>query len=120
MSDPTYSGKMIFRVRFDKQVSVPADGGGVQTDWLPQFTRWSDIRPMRGGEGIQAQRLVGTQPALLIVMADSSTKQIDPSWRAVELKNNQPVHYYAIKTAADMERKNKYITMVVVEGDPDS
>jgi len=74
---------------------------------------------MKGGEGVLADRLKGTQQTLLIVRADMNTKDIDASWRAVELKNGKPVRYFALKQAADMERDNQFVTMLGVEGDPD-
>lgn len=120
MSTSLNAGQLRYRVRFDKQVHVEGAGGGALSSWKPQFTRWANIQPFKGGEDVQAQRLTGTQPAMIVVRSDSSTKLIDPSWRAVELLNGQPLHYFAIKTAADMERKGQYITFYVVDGDPDS
>lgn len=108
-----------FRVRLEKKVSVASDYGGATSEWVEQCERAADIRPMKGGEGVQAQRLVGTQPVLIIVRFDSTTKQIAADWRAVELLNGTPVRYYALKTAEDMERERRFITMVAIAGEPD-
>jgi SPP1 family predicted phage head-tail adaptor len=108
-----------FRVRLEKKVSVASDYGGATSEWVEQAERAADIRPMKGGEGVQAQRLVGTQPVLIIVRFDVITKQIAADWRAVELMNGTPVRYYALKTAEDMERERRFITMIAVAGDPD-
>lgn len=108
-----------FRVRLEKKVSVASGYGGATSEWVEQCVRAADIRPMKGGEGVQAQRLVGTQPVLIIVRFDSVTKQIAADWRAVELLNGTPVRYYALKTAEDMERERRFITMVAIAGEPD-
>lgn len=113
------AGSLRFRVRFDKQVEVEDPAGGTVSSWQEQFTRWADIRPMKGSEPVIAQRLTGIQPVLIIVRSDSETRQITPAWRAVELLNNVPVRYYALKTAEDMERRKQYITMVAEAGTAD-
>lgn len=120
MSAPSNAGKMKWRVRFDKQVPIESQGGGALSPWVTQFTRWAEIRPLKGGEDVQGQRLIGTQPALIFVFSDSQTRLVDPSWRAVELLNGKPIHYFALKTAADMERSGQFITFYAVDGDPDS
>jgi SPP1 family predicted phage head-tail adaptor len=120
MAVPANSGDLRFRVRFDKQTETADPYGGTVSAWTEQFTRWADIRPMKGGEGVQAQRLVGTQPVLILVRYDSETKTIDPSWRAVEMLNDEPIRYYGLKTAEDMERQRQFITMIAEAGAADS
>lgn len=120
MNVPAESGDLRFRVRFDKQTEVSDPYGSTVSEWTEQFTRWADIRPMKGGEGIQAQRLVGTQPVLILVRYDNLTKTIDTSWRAVEMLNGSPVRFYGLKTAEDMERDRKFITMIAEAGAADS
>lgn len=116
----TTAGDLRFRVRFDKWVAIGDDpGGGSKMGWQGQFTRSADIKPMKGGEGVVAARLSGTQPVLIIVRFDSQTCTIDPSWRAVEVRNTIPVRFYALKTAEDMERRRMFITMTAVAGDAD-
>lgn len=119
MPAPATAGDLRFRVRFDKQVERDDPGGGTLTEWVPQFTRWADIRPLKGSETVQAQRLAGIQPALILVRFDSETRTIDPSWRAVEQNNGQNVAFYALKTASDMERERQFITMTAEIGSPD-
>lgn len=119
MPNPASAGDLRFRVRFDKQTETEDPYGGVVSSWTEQFTRWAKIKPMMGGEGVQAERLQGTQPVLLIVRRDSSTKLIDSSWRAVQMLNGSPVAYFALKTAQDMEMDNAFVTMLAVGGEPD-
>ena len=114
------AGDLRFRVRFDKQTETDDGYGGTTSAWTEQCTRWADIRPMRGSEQVMGQRLTGVQPVLIIVRKDSSTKLIDASWRAVEMLNGSPVKYYALKTCEDMERDNRFLTMVAEAGAADS
>jgi SPP1 family predicted phage head-tail adaptor len=115
-----YAGDLRFRMRFDKQTVDNVDGGGSLSAWTEQFTRWADVRPMRGGEGVVQQRLTGKQPVLIVIRYDDLTQMIDTAWRAVELRDGVPIHYYDLKSVADMERQRLYITMLAVEGDAQS
>jgi SPP1 family predicted phage head-tail adaptor len=110
-----------FRVRFDMQPFEAGNpSGGVLGNWKEQFTRWAHIGPMQGRETVMAQRLVGIQPTLIVVRYDVQTVHITPAWRAVEVRGDRPVKYYALKTAEDMERERRFITMLAVAGDPDA
>lgn len=115
----TKAGDLRFKIRFDKQTEASDPAGGTLTTWTTQFSRRADIKPMRGSEPVLAQRLTGVQPVLIIVRYDSETKTIDTSWRAVEILDDVPVKYYALKTAEDMERRRKFITMVAEAGTAD-
>lgn len=114
------AGKARFRVRFDKQAEIEDPAGGTTSNWQEQFTRWADIRPQKGGEDVMAQRLQGRQPVLIFVRYDSETAMITPAWRAVELLNNIPIRFYAIKTCEDMERRRQWITMLAEAGAADA
>lgn len=108
------------RIRFDKPSDQEHPAGGKRRGWVAQGIRWAQIIQQRGGEGVQAQRLAGTQPAIIIVRFDSLTVQIDPSWRAVHISDGEVVRGYALKTAVDMEGGRQYITMQAVSGDADA
>lgn len=124
MKTPAGAADLRFRVRFDKKVETSDAGGGILSAWSTigtgSFIRWCDIRPMRGGEEVQGQRLKGTQPVLIIARADSATKTVDPSWRAVQVIDHVDGQSYALKTAQDMEMGNQFITLMGVSGDADS
>ena len=120
MKPAAIAGQLRVRVRFDMLVETPDPAGGSSKVWEEQFTHWAAIKPLRGGEDVQAQRLQGLQPVLIVVRKDSQTKAIEPSWRAVELLSGVAIRYYALKTAEDMERQNRFITMLAVSGAADS
>jgi SPP1 family predicted phage head-tail adaptor len=121
MKPAAKTGELDKRVRFDKQVSTgSAAAGGETLQWQPQFTRWARIINQKGGEGVQSQRLQGTQPAIIIVRYDSATLLIEPSWRAVRVVDGVDRDVYALKTAVDMEGRNQFISMQAVSGEPDA
>jgi head-tail adaptor len=116
------TGASAFRhtIRFDAKVFVDDPGGGTTSSWQPQFTRKAALQMLRGGETVTAQRLAGTQPALIRVIADSQTKQITPAWRAVQLLANDAERSFGLKAVADMEGDNRVITMLCEFGAADS
>lgn len=113
------AGVLKWQVRFDQKIAVDDPYGGTTSEWQPQFTRWAEIRPLKGSEPVIAQRLTGIQPVLIIVRSDTETRQITPAWRAVELDRGEEVRFYGLKTAEDMERARKYITMIAEAGASD-
>jgi head-tail adaptor len=117
----TGAGDLRFNVRFDKLVGGDdAAGGATDGEWTEQFTRRADIRPLKGGEPVQQQRLKSVQPALIIVRKDSETSLIKEDWRAVELQGSTEVGIYAIKTVEDMEREGEFLTIMAERGAPDA
>jgi head-tail adaptor len=112
-------GAMRARVTFEVKTEQDGPGGGVRSAWVRQFTRWARVIPQRGGEEVQAQRLAGVQPVLIIVRNDSDTQKITPDWRAVETVRGGKKRYYALKTAEDMERCGEFITCQAVAGAAD-
>lgn len=115
----TSAGNLRFRVSFQKKTPQDDGGGATLGDWAQQFVRWAAIQPLRGGETVQAERLTGTQPVLIIVRADSETRTITTGWRAVETLPGGAVRYYGLKTAEDMLRDGEFLTLLAVAGDPD-
>lgn len=116
----TAAGDLRFRVRFEKQVEKDSQYGKTTTSWIEQFSRAAAITPMRGGETVMGQRLIGTQPTTIVVRYDSLTKTIAADWRAVEILNGDLIRYYAIKAPPeDMERNRMFITIVAVSGEAD-
>lgn len=121
MKGPAASyGDLRSRVRFDKKIETADGYGGTTPSWSTDangsFTKWAAIRPLQGGEGVQAQRLAGTQPVLIIVRRTDETKAIDPSWRAALVEGGQDVQLFDLRTAQDMEMDNRFVTMLGVAG----
>lgn len=90
-------GARRFQVAFDKRAVADDDGDGLKPgDWVEQFTRWTGIIYLRGGEEVIAQRMAGVVPAVLNVHSDSETRRIDSSWRARELQTDTHFNIRAV------------------------
>lgn len=120
MKPPVKTGDLKYRFRFDQPTTTDDPAGGKINGWEEYCTRRAAMLPQRGGEGVQAQRLQGVQPAILIVRYDSKTSAITPDMRAVLLKDGEDDRTFAIKTAMDMEGERQFITMQAVSGDADA
>lgn len=126
---PSSAGRLKAKVRFEAREDLlagsPAWGGSSPTEedygntegtWQTQFTRWADIQPLRGGEAVMAARLEGKQPVLIIVRRDSDTKGITTDWRAVEIMPDATERSYNIRAGDDMERDNRFVTLLAERG----
>lgn len=120
MPAPTKFSRLRHLVRFDKKVEVEDPAGGTTSDWVPQFTCWADIRPLKGGESVIAQRLQSSQPVMIFVRSEQRTQAITSAWRAVKVVDGAPSRYFALKTAEDMEGDQKFITMLAEAGAADA
>jgi SPP1 family predicted phage head-tail adaptor len=108
------AGRLRERIAFGTRTATPdAYGNPVTGDFADQFTVWASILPLKGGEGVQAARLGGTQPVIIRVRYNSQSIQIQPHWRARDTRTGVE---YNITSAADMERKRRYIDIMAVAG----
>lgn len=116
MAAPTNAGRLKSRVRFEKRsAALPDAYGTVEGDWVEQFTRRAEVKPLKGAESVIAARLQGRQPAVMVVRRDSETKAITTDWRAVEIMPGDE-RTYNIRGVDDMERDNRWITLLCEAG----
>ena len=101
------------RVSLEKREEIDDGYGNVYGQWVPQFERDACILPSKGGETVIASRLQEIQPALIIVRFDPETVTITAAWRLIETRSGT---IYNIRTAADMERRRRFITMLCEAG----
>nr|WP_313011930.1 phage head closure protein [Brucella intermedia] len=101
------------RVRLEKREEIDDGYGNTYGQWVPQFERDACILPSKGGETVIASRLQSVQPALIIVRFDTETATITPTWRLIETRSGT---VYNIRTAADMERRRRFITLLCESG----
>ncbi|MBA3570569.1 MAG: phage head closure protein [Pyrinomonadaceae bacterium] len=102
------------RVALDKRGTTPDIYGNVNNAFVEQFTIAARIRPLKGGEGVQAARLTGTQPVLISVRYSSQTKLIQSDWRA---RNTRTGTVFSIKTAVNTDERKQFIDMMAVAGE---
>jgi head-tail adaptor len=78
--------KLRERFAFDMR-PVAQDGyGNSQGEWVQQFTCAAARDFLRGGEGVIAARLQGTQVALVTIRASSQSRAVTSEWRARDLR----------------------------------
>ena len=95
------AGELRSRFRFEQRaVNDNGDRGGPWATAAASPTAdqgWAAAETaLKGGEGVQAQRLQGSQPILIVVRASTETKTIDNSFRAVDARD--PARVFDIKT----------------------
>ncbi len=110
----TSAGDLRERFTFAKRTDTPDEyGNPVAGGWIDQFTVWAAVKPLKGGEGVQAARLAGSQPVIITVRYSSQTRQISPAWRATDARTGVE---YNITSAADMQRDRQFIDIMAVAG----
>lgn len=108
------AGDMRERIRLDARVASDDGFGNSVADWAPQFSRAAAYLMKPGSESVQAARLQGQQPVTIIVRFDPDTQRITSEWRATDERTGE---VFAIRAAADMDRRRQWITMVCVAGE---
>ena len=88
------AGALNRRFRFEKREDTEDGYGTSKASFVHQFTVWTGVRYLRGGESVLSARLDARGPAILTVRASSNTRQIDPAWRAVDDRTGEE---YAVR-----------------------
>ena len=81
--------------------------------WEEVLTVWARLVWLRGGEGVQAQRLEGKQPVVITIRASSDSRAINTGWRAVDARNAD--HRFNI-TAVSPAREAGFLDILAVMG----
>jgi hypothetical protein len=98
----TTAGELSHKVAFDKRQDInpdaPDDLGNVQSVFVQQFVVSAKVQAKFGGEAVTAARLTGQQPVTIVVRQSSLTNQIQPDWRARDVRSGIE---YAIRSIVD-------------------
>lgn len=109
------AGDLRDRVLF--QFRSPDPNGDALGAWADGFTVWAQIiwlrGNLRGSEAVMQQRLEGKQPVIITVRDSSQARQIDPSWRVVNARNDLQV--FNITSAAPAKERG-FIDILAVMG----
>lgn len=108
------AGSLSELVAFEAEVEGDDGFGGVILGWSEVFTEHARLKPMRGNEEIIASRLQGLQPYTMTVRSNDRTRTITPAWRA---RNKRTGGLYAIKAAVNIDERNQWIELLVMQGD---
>ncbi len=79
-----------------------------------QFVEPARLEPRVGSETVIASRLQGLQPYTMTVRSNERTRTITPAWRA---RNKRTGVLYAIKAAVNIDERNQWIELLVVQGE---
>lgn len=110
-------GDLRWKVRLEKRTASTDGYGNTQGAFTPQFTRRAYIGPMKGGESVIAGRLEGRAPTIIVVRHDPETVTITTDWIAVEvLGDGTDGKTFNIRQIDDMERRNRFLTLLCEYG----
>lgn len=108
------AGKLRARIAFDHRVEVDDGAGNTVGDWAEQLEVSARVRPLKGGDGVQAARLAGEQPVVITVRMSRQAREIGPDWRARDVRTGT---VYAITApAANMDERGEYLDVLAVAG----
>lgn len=99
---PTH-GDLSVRVAFDQR-SKDANGDRLGA-WDEVFQRQAQVTFLRGGEGVQQQRLAGRQPIVVTVRRCPDTLAVDNAWRVRLVDEGGAYEITAAQANADAPRE---------------
>jgi SPP1 family predicted phage head-tail adaptor len=88
-------------------------GNTVSGDWATGPTVGARIKPLRGGEAVQAARLAGKQPLLITIRYSSATAAITTDWRA---RNARTGALYNIRSVMNPDERKRFLDLEVEMG----
>ncbi len=108
------AGSLSERIGFEVEVEGDDGYGGVVVGFAEQFVEPARLEPRVGSETVIASRLQGLQPYTMTVRSNERTRTITPAWRA---RNKRTGVVYAIKAAVNIDERNQWIELLVVQGE---
>ncbi|RVL12616.1 head-tail adaptor protein [Sinorhizobium meliloti] len=115
MAKKPSAGRMHQRLHFQKRSIVDDSyGNEVAGPFETVFTTAAELIPLRGGEPVQAARLVGVQPYTLRIRSCVAAREVTTSWRIVDARNASRV--MNIRTVSNPDQKNAWLDLLVDDG----
>ncbi|SKA31032.1 phage head closure protein [Consotaella salsifontis] len=81
------AGSLKERIAFDAPVMSRDEYGGTVIGWEERTSCRAGLQYRNGGEQVMADRLSGTQTAVITVRRSSATAIITPQWRARDVRS---------------------------------
>lgn len=108
------AGSLSERIGFEAEVEGDDGYGGVAVGFQEQFIEPARLEPRVGSETVIASRLQGIQLFTMTIRSNDRTRTITPAWRA---RNKRSGVVYAIKAAVNIDERNQWIELLVVQGE---
>lgn len=109
------------KLHFQQRQLEPDPWGGDPRpgDYATVFTEPARLKPGLGSETIIASRLAGIQPYTVTVRSSTRTRGVNTAWRVVDARPaaGQEPRVFAIKSIVNPDERDRYIDLVVVEGE---
>lgn len=109
------AGSLSERVHLQSVVESSDGYGGVISGWATQFTEPARLMPLRGGEGVMAGRLQGTQPYVCTVRSSARMRNVTTAWQVVNARTGAT---YNITAVTNPDERNQYVDLLIVQGEP--
>lgn len=109
-------GELRERLRFEVRPKRLDDSyGNVEGPWQIEFVAYARVLPLKGSEPVIAARLAGVQPAVITVRSSKASREVTPSWRAVDVRTGT---IWNIRSSANFDERNRYLTFMAESGVP--
>lgn len=105
------AGELRERFSFQKRLEEDDGHGNKVGDFVEQFVCRAKLTPRLGGEAFIASRMQGSEPATLTIHSSKASRCIDPTWRAVNVRNDK---VYDIQSVANPDQKNQWLDVLAV------
>jgi len=109
----TTAGALRHRFAFDRRETVDDGYGNTQAEFVEQFVVWAGVQARFGGETVTAARLAGQQPVTVTVRKSEQTAQINPDWRARDVRSGE---IYNIRSIADPDDSGAFLDLLCQTG----
>ena len=77
------AGALDHRATFQSPVQERDEDGQIVQGWQDEFTGWTNVRYLRGGESVMQARMQSRSPAILTIRNSASARAVTSEWRAV-------------------------------------
>lgn len=101
------------RVAFEARDRVVDNLGNEEGEFSERFTCAAEIRAKFGGEAVTAARLGGEQPAVVTIRMTEATSEINPAWRARDIRTGV---IYNIRSIADPDGAGCWLELLCQSG----
>lgn len=111
------AGVLRERLHFQRR-GLGGDGWGNQDagmgEFETQFTAKAGMRPRTGGEGVDAARLGGSQPYVVLVRMTPRTMGVTTAWQLVDARDTTRI-FAVTSPPADPDGKNHWLEFLATE-----